>query len=109
MTEGTAAGEYALAVDGKEFVRALKDIAKFKRRRGGFVRFAYKDGELSIAMPDVTIRVTAQGNWPTEVTMVGEWVKRMARVPPPDDPVSVTYDGMRVRIGTTVIPAVKAQ
>ncbi len=101
--------KYELSVDRKEFVKALKDIARFRRRRGGFTRFAYGDGELSTAMPDVTIRVTAQGNWPTEVTMVGEWVKRMAKVPPPDDPVSVTYDGMRVRIGTTVIPAVKAQ
>jgi len=29
----------------------------------------------------------------------------MARVPPGHDPVPVTYDGARVTIGTTVIPA----
>ena len=109
MSEGIKTEKYALAVDRKEFVKALKDIAKFKRRGGGFVRLAYKDGELAIAMPDVTIRVTAQGNWPTEVTMAGEWVRRMARVPPPDDPVVVTYDGSQVRIGTMVIPAVRTQ
>ena len=109
MTTSETAGQYALTVDRKEFVKALKDIARFRRRRAGFVRFGYRDGDLSIAMPDVTIRVTAQGNWPTEVTMAGEWVKRMARVPPPDDPVTVTYDGSQVRIGTMVIPAVRAQ
>ncbi len=101
MTEG----KYALAVDRTEFVKALKDIAKFKRRGGGFVRFSYADGELAFAMPNVTIRVTAKGTWPTEVTMTGGWVKVMARVPPEHDPVPVTFDGARVTIGTTVIPA----
>ena len=80
-----------------------------KRRGGGFVRFSYADGELAVAMPNVTLRVTAQGTWPTEVTMTGGWVKPMARVPPAADPVPVTYDGRRVTIGTTVIPAVRAR
>jgi len=102
-------GGYALAVDRAEFVQALKDIAKFKRQGGGFVRFSYADGELAFAMPNVTLRVTAQGTWPTEVTMAGGWVKPMARVPPAADPVPVTYDGRRVMIGTTVIPAVRAR
>lgn len=39
MTEGTAVREYALNVDRNEFVRSMEDIAKFRRRRGGFVRF----------------------------------------------------------------------
>ena len=109
MTGSATVGKYQLVVDRKEFLAALKAIARFRRRRGGFVRFAYADGELAIAMPDVTIRITAQGTWPTEVTMTGEWVKRMARVPPAGDPVTVTYDGTRVLIGTTVIPAVRAR
>ena len=100
---------YALTVDRTEFVQALTDIARFKRRGGGFVRFSYVDGELAFAMPNVTIRVTAQGTWPTEVTMTGGWVKVMARVPPAADPVPVTYDGHRVTVGTTVIPAVRAR
>ncbi len=105
----TKTQDYFLHVNREEFLKALKDIAGFKPRGRGFVRFAYVDGELSFAMPGVVIRVTAQGTWPTEVTMVGEWVKRMARVPPSGDPITVTYDGMRVMIGTTVIPAVRAQ
>ena len=105
MTEGITTEEYALAVDRTEFVKALKDIAQFKRRGGGFVRFSYADGELAIAMPNVTIRVAAQGTWPTEVTMTGGWIRSLARVPPEHNPVLVTYDGARVTIGTTVIPA----
>ena len=109
MTDGAAGSAYTLLVDRKQFVEALKAIAKFKRRGGGFVRFAYTDGELSIAMPNVTIRVNARGSWPTEVTMHGLWVKPMAKVPPEDDPVSVTCDGRHVLIGTTVVPAVRAK
>jgi len=109
MTGRDAAGRHSLAVDRNEFMDALKAVAKFKRRGGGFVRFAYADGELAIAMPDVTIRVTAQRSWPTEVTLVGGWVKAMAKVRPAGDPIDVTYDGTQVRIGTTVIPAVRAK
>ena len=109
MASSDASQPYELSVDRAEFVAALKAIAKFKQRGGGFARFSYADGELAVAMPNVTIRVTAQGTWPAEVLMAGEWVKRMARVPPPGDPIQVSYDGSHVRVGTTVIPAAKAK
>jgi len=106
MTETQSLPTYSLAVDRAELVDALKAIMRFKRRAGGFVRFAYADGELSIAMPGVTIRVAAQGSWPTEVTMASAWLKPVAKVPPKSDPVPVTFDGQRVRIGTTTFPGV---
>ena len=109
MTETIAEGKYSLDVDGKEFMKALKDIARFKRRGGGFVRFSYADSELAISMPNVTIRVTAQGTWPTEIMMTSGWLKPMAKVPLTTDPVTVTYDGTRVTIGSTVIPAKRAK
>ncbi len=103
------ADAYSLAVDRTEFVQALKNIARFKRRGGGYARLSYADGELFVAMPDVTIRVGAQGTWPKEVATKGDWVKVLARVPPERDPVIITFDGTRVVIGTTVVPSVRAK
>lgn len=99
-------GEYRLEVDRTEFITAIKSIAKFKRKsKTGGLWLSLIDDELVMKMPFVTICVVARGAWPGEVSMDAGIIWKLAAVPPSGDPVIVSIDGDRVKIGTTVVMA----
>ena len=123
---------YQLLVDRDELAAALRQIAAFKRRnKGGRVRLTFtapchsehgeesvpagsgvavqRIGELAIHMPQVTIRVSARGTWPTEVFTRSAWLWALAAVPPDADPLAFIYDGRDLRVGTTVVPVTSAK
>jgi hypothetical protein len=109
-TDSAPRAKYELLVSRDELNDALRQIATFKRRaKGGRVKLTYANGELAISMPKVTIRVAAQGTWPSEVFTRSAWLWALAGVPPGAGPVRFIYDGRDLRVGTTVVPVTSAR
>lgn len=98
--------EHRLEVDRKEFLSAIKSIAKFKRKsKTGGLWLSLIDDELVMKMAHVTICVVAHGTWPGEVSMDSGIIWKLAAVPPNGDPITISIVGDRVKIGTTVVMA----
>ena len=99
-------GNYRLEVDREELLGAIRSIAAFKRRsRTGRLKFLFEDGELQLSMPSVEVGMAAKGNWIGAVWVDAKIVWALAAVPPSGDPVLVTFQKDRVRIGSTVATA----
>jgi hypothetical protein len=98
--------DYHLLADRGELLAALSSITTFKRRPGtGRLKLSFEEGELRLSMPSVDTGVTAQGTWPTAVWVEARILWALASVPPSGDPVPITFQDGRVRIGSSVAVA----
>lgn len=95
--------DFRLEVDRDELLSAIRSIASFKRRSStGRLKLSFADGELQLSMPNVEIGMAAQGSWSGAVWIDAKIIWALAAVPPSGNPILVTFQKDRVRIGSTV-------
>jgi len=91
---------YRLEVDATEFRAVLKRLKRFARGiRDKSVRLSYKEGNLALAAPGVTVTVPADGRWPRTVKVTAQLLILLIKAPPPgDDPFVLSFDGKRLSV-----------
>ncbi len=91
-----------LQVSLKEFKRGTK-VFQRQRLRLGPVLFAYENGFLSIESGEVTTVMNAIGEWHGRTIFSPEILRALAMVPPLQDPVQISYDGVHLFVGSMKI------
>ncbi|MBV6475205.1 MAG: hypothetical protein MOGDAGHF_00722 [Rhodocyclaceae bacterium] len=92
-----------LAVPLVEFRHATKVFA----RRGTHLSqalLAFEDGFLSIESGEATAVMRAEGEWHGRATFSPEILRALAKVPPAQDPIPVSYADGHLLIGGMTIP-----
>jgi len=99
--------EYRLQVDASQLIKALKIARKFiKTQKEGSAYISYQGGQLVIALPGVHVNATAEGNWPMPVRTSVALIRMLAQVPPAKKgTVTLRFDGQRIGVGDTSMPA----
>jgi hypothetical protein len=64
---------------------------------------AFEGGFLSIECGDRLVTMRALGEWHGRAWFSSNLLKALATVPPSEDPIEVTYDGAKLRIGPTTV------
>jgi hypothetical protein len=72
------------------------------RRVADSAMLAFENGFLSIEAGDRHVTMRALGEWHGRAWFSSNLLKALAAVPPNEDPVVVTYDGVNLRIGPMV-------
>ena len=64
---------YRLEVDKKELTGALRQITRFKKRKGKseLMMLSFADGVLRFSMLNASVGISAKGTWPTDVMAHG--------------------------------------
>ncbi|HET6455366.1 MAG TPA: hypothetical protein VFI02_13260 [Armatimonadota bacterium] len=92
--------ECKLQVDRAELIEALAQISRLRHRISNTrVKLLYENGELVFALRRFRTRVAAKGVWQGEPSVPISWLRKLANVPPSEDPVKVRYSDARVAIG----------
>lgn len=99
-----------LVVSLSDFVSCLKAMrygAKLGKRNIARekVEFDYDGTNLTISMIGVSHKIPANGSWQGKVAIALPMMDGLRRVPPTQEPLTISYDDSKLRIGTTKIPA----
>jgi hypothetical protein len=96
---------YVLHVSGKELKQALKEITRFRKKKGmgELMILSFADGALRFTMDSVSVGASAKGTWPGDVLAPALSIYLLARIPPKEETVKVILDSERVKIGSSVI------
>ena len=97
--------QYHLTVAKKELTKALRQIAKFKKKAGKaeMMMLSFDNRLLRFSMTNVSVGVPAMGVWPADVLAPAFAIYLLAKVPMTADPVEITVSDGRMRIGSSVI------
>ena len=85
-----------------EFKSAMKPFRALRRKLGP-VLMAFEGGFLSFESGDATAVMRAEGEWNGRVTFSPEVLRAIALVPPPYDPLTISYADGRLLIGNMTI------
>lgn len=96
--------KYELSAPLPDFLKMLKALVKYKRKLTKEMVLSWSDGTLAIDLPDSGIEIPASGEWPSAVRVRGEFLLRVARVPPVENPVCFSVKGERLWISRTSFP-----
>lgn len=98
---------HALTVSRSDLNLALTILAKIVNgRRASNAVLSWSDGMLVIDLPGGSTKLPAAGTWPGTVRVGGEFILVLAKVPPMDDPVTVSVRDGRLRIEDSSSPCV---
>src|SRR5437016_749450 len=90
-----------LEINRAEFASAVKTFNV--RRLSSSAMLAFEGGFLSIECGDRLVTMRASGEWHGRAWFSSNLLKALAAVPPTEDPIEVTYDGARLRVGPTTV------
>lgn len=97
--------EWALQVNRKELVAALRAMARStKKLKEAEAIFSIEGGYLTIALAGDSWQIPAEGAWPSEVRILGEFVERLAKRVPPGEPLTLSVKGNRLSLSRFSIP-----
>jgi hypothetical protein len=80
----------------------LRKLAKPKKNSQAFL--SYDQGNLVIDVGGTTVRTGAEGAWPGKITIGGKTLVDLAKLLPPDDPLSIRAEDYRLYFGSFSIP-----
>lgn len=102
---GDTAGQTArLCVRRKEFIKALLAVRRQCRRQPeATITLDYRNTMLHMTLGDLTISVSAHGDWPVPVLVSPTFIHTVALLPPAEDPVAIRIDGRFIQIGSTAM------
>lgn len=90
-----------LEVDTQELVRALKDLRiGLKKNTSQRASLTYAGGLLEIALRGAVVRIDAEGHWRGTTHVAVQPLATLARIPPKNQRLKITYEDGRVKLGT---------
>lgn len=103
-----AGDKYHLTVDRKELTHALRQITKFKKRKGihELMMLSFADGVLRFSMLNASVGIAATGTWPSDVMALTASIYGLARVPLKDNTVRIVVAAYAAHVHNNVIPGV---
>ena len=99
-----------LEVSLSDFVGILKS-AKYGAKLGKrniareTVTFQFDGTNLIVTVIGVNHIIPASGSWHGNVTIALPFIGGLRKAPPSQDPLTISYENLKLRIGTTVFPA----
>lgn len=97
--------EWALRVNRKELVAALgamgRSTTKLNEARA---IFTFGAGYLTMALAGDSWQIPAEGAWPSEVRILGQFVERLAKRAPPGEPLTLSVRSHRLSFARFSIP-----
>ena len=98
-------GEWALQVSRKELVAALRAMGRSaKKLKEAEAIFSIEGGYLTIALAGDSWQIPAEGAWPSDVRIRGEFVERLAKRVPTGEPLTLSVKGNRLSLARFSIP-----
>jgi len=103
---GATVSEPALHITCDELLGALRELRPVLRKvRDQRATLSYRDGVARFALLEAEGRARADGDWPGSVQFAARVLAMFLRVPPAQDPVTVRFDGEKLRIANVAIKA----
>ncbi|HUV04773.1 MAG TPA: hypothetical protein VMX94_06665 [Armatimonadota bacterium] len=96
---------YHLEVDKKELTNALRQITKFKKRKGKgeMLMLSFEHGVLRFSMANASVGIDAVGAWPADVFVPAASIYGLARVPLSEEKVEIVVEGDWLKIGSSAM------
>ncbi|MCC6918237.1 MAG: hypothetical protein IT548_03480 [Alphaproteobacteria bacterium] len=95
-----------LRMSRSALVEAFTTLGTFVPKDTGIpVRMSHRDGLLTLASLAAEADIPADGDWPKRLRLTLYNAAAYAEKLPPDDPVTMTFDGAHIAIGPTLIRA----
>ncbi|HWN08413.1 MAG TPA: hypothetical protein VNO50_03925 [Pyrinomonadaceae bacterium] len=99
--------KYELKVNRKELIDGLNLLRKTaKPKKNMEAVLTFEDGNFVVFVNGVSIEATAQGAFPGMVRIPAAQAITLAKVLPPEDPLTIAYEETRLYIGTFSMPCV---
>ncbi len=91
-----------LRVDQTSLVKELHHVAKLCKPLKGEEAILSHDGAcLHIELGGMTVTVAAEGDWPGQCRVLGNFIVTIAKIPPTDDPVEFRIKDGLLNIGSS--------
>jgi hypothetical protein len=96
--------KYELTTALPDFVKMLKSLVKFRKKLTKTVVLSWSEGLLTIDLSESGVEIPASGDWPGAVRVRGEFILSLARIPPAEDPLSISVREDRLWVGKCSFP-----
>lgn len=93
--------------DFVSFLKSARYGAKLGKRNINQerVEFQYTGTNLAITVVGATYTIPANGSWEGKVIIALPFIRGLRKVPPSQDPLTISYSASKLRIGNTIFPA----